>query len=194
MKLFDRNYYENEVFEEISLDISKTDFNSVTFKNCDFSEKQLKANDFIRCKFINCNFLSTDFTDSKLEEPIFKSCRLSGMNWSRLRDSLHSKYIFEQCDLRFSAFVDKDFFMSEFNECKINESEFDSCKLNKTKFSSDLLLVSFKNCELNKADFSRSKNVFIDLVSNKVKGMKLSDRQLEGLIGQFGVEVVEDEY
>lgn len=107
-------------------DGEQADFTDCTFRNIDFSHKNLcsaifKGAEFINCIFDNASMCSVDFRSAK-----FKKCSLKhfGAEEANFKDAE-----FSECDLKTAYFTHSNFTDSTFYDCCTFETDFTNCCL-----------------------------------------------------------------
>lgn len=119
----------------------QADFTDCTFRNIDFSNKNLcsaifKGAEFVNCKFDDASMCSSDFRSAK-----FIKCSLKhfGAEESDFKDAE-----FSECDLKGAYFTHSNFTDSAFNDCYTFEIDFTNCCLDSW---------TCENCNLDYAFF-----------------------------------------
>ncbi|WP_291944949.1 pentapeptide repeat-containing protein, partial [Cetobacterium sp.] len=73
-----------------------------------------------------------------------------------------------------------------FSDCDFEEVIFEKCKFNNSKFKD----TDFYECILENADLSDCSGLMIDIVSNKIKGAKVSIDLALNIVKKIGVKIV----
>jgi fluoroquinolone resistance protein len=131
--------------------------------------------------------MATD--DCTFDNVGFEECKLTGINFSKINNFIFSAS-FVHCILDYAIFEKNDLNHSLFNRCSIREACFIEANLKSAKFQEcDLCRTIFDQANIEKADFSTSKNYFIDLDKNKVKGARFSLPEAVNLLLKYEIEI-----
>jgi uncharacterized protein YjbI with pentapeptide repeats len=169
---------------------ANTLFSDVTFDSCDFSGSSFENCNFENCLFIGCNLSVVKLNASRLLDTKFKTCKLTGIDWSVVNKIIGITLHCEDCDLSYCMFANLDLTTSKFLTCKITESEFSGCVLKRVEFcGSDLLNTRIAKNNLTEADFSEAKNYFFDLSDNTCKKATFTSPEVLNLLLPFGIVV-----
>ncbi|MDR2285734.1 MAG: pentapeptide repeat-containing protein [Sphingobacterium sp.] len=162
------------------------------FVGCDFSKSDLRTNDFEDCTFETCNLSMANLQGVGLRNVIFKDCKIMGVDFSSLNKFMFS-FSFEKCQLDYSIFYGANLKKMRFFKCSLRETDFSEADLSGSVFAEcDLLGTTFVETNIEKVDFRTSTNVILDLDINKVKKAKFTIYQLELLLLKYDLEVEND--
>lgn len=189
-----KKYFENELFENITLFNESIDFYEFVdckFSNCVFKECTLNHCKLSECEFIECQISEINNSGSEINFLSFKNCSLSGINWglfasaNALKEPVQAiigcnlKYnVFSEMNFKKFIFKGSDITSSTFAECNLTESNFNDCNLSDTEF--------FK-CDICKADYRNAVGYKIDIMSCKMKGAKFSYPEVENLLHSLDI-------
>lgn len=120
-------------------------FEACTFERCDFSRAQFVGGAFVDCRFADSDLTMTEFTDSTFNGVVFERCRLRGVDWTSISDSLLSLE-FHGCVLDYGSFDGLKLKRTPFRKCSAVEATFDEA---------DLRESDFNGSTLTKASFAR---------------------------------------
>ncbi|MBU0473042.1 MAG: pentapeptide repeat-containing protein [Bacteroidetes bacterium] len=184
------NNVENKDFRQINFSekgISKGEYDSCKFINCDFSGVNLSNIAFIDCKFENCNFSMAKIKGTAFKDAKFKNCKLLGLTFNEC-DPFLLLLEFDTCHLNLSSFYKLVLKKIEFKNCTLHEVDFTETNLTNAKFENcDLTRAIFVNTILEKADFSTSYNYSFDPEINRIKKAKFSKMGVIGLLGKYDI-------
>jgi fluoroquinolone resistance protein len=159
-----------------------------TFDQCSFSDISLKGIFFENCIFKRCDFSNVKI-ESQFETVQFQDCKMVGTDFSKMNrfsDALE----FTNCNLSFAYFSETNFKETKFEKCILTDADFSSANLSKSIFDDcDLLRVTFSGTNLEGADIVTSFNFDISPVTNRVKGLKVSENGLKGLLTEFDIKI-----
>ena len=168
----------------------ETEFNNSRFENCNFLKTDHASYEFHDCIFNNCNFSLMPVDGCIFDNIVFEGCKLSGINFSRVNNFLFS-VSFLDCILDFTIFEKNNLKNSTFNKCSIREACFIESDLKSVKFKDcDLYRTLFERSNIEKADFTTSRNYFIDLDKNKVKGARFSLPEASNLLLKYDIKIL----
>ena len=104
----------------------QADFTDCTFKNIDFSNKNLCSAIFEGAVFINCKFDDASMCFANFRSAKFKKCSLKhfGAEEANFRNAE-----FSECDLKGAYFTHSNFTDSIFDDCYTFETDFTNCCL-----------------------------------------------------------------
>lgn len=180
-----------------------------TFQQVDYSEKELRNREFVRCHFVGCDFSKSDLRTNDFEDCTFETCNLSmanlegvglrniifkdskimGIDFSSLNKFMFS-FSFEKCQLDYSIFYGAKLKKMKFTQCSLREVDFSEADLSGSVFTEcDLLGTVFSRTNLEKVDFRTSRNVLLDPEFNKVKKAKFTVHQLEFLLLKYNLDI-----
>ena len=184
------NYYSNELFEKVSFtseQLSKTDFESCTFKNCDFSELHITGSEFLECEFIACNLSNTRFKGSSFKDVHCWQTKLVGVKFFEI-DAFLFNMNFTGCQLNFSSFYQLSMQKFQFTECQMQEVDFTEADLQYANFDHcDLIGAIFDATNLQQANFTTAENFRIDIEKNKVQGAAFSKENVVNLLEKYKI-------
>lgn len=179
---------ENQIFERIeSLELSK--YEQCQFKDCNFEGQNFSNYKFFDCTFINCN-LSLIKTDGLgIQDCIFSSCKLLGLQLHKL-NTFNLGFSFENCTLDHSSFQNLNIKKTQFINCSLKEVDFEKTDLSHSKFENcNLERALFYQTNLEHTDFYTAYNYTIDPESNKLKGAKFSLAGIPGLLEKYKIKI-----
>lgn len=165
---FDTNdgYISNEVFENSVIEdiqLLKSDFKEVEFKNCRFINLSFSGSSFRDCVFKSCDLSNCDFSETYLKNTTFLSCRCDGADISRSRIKysefeivlFHTqifKFVIENSCFKLVLF--KEAFLSEI---KLKKTKFNNCNFaGADMFNTSLKDIDISNCEIEGIRFSEN--------------------------------------
>ncbi len=185
--------YQNHIFIKESytaLTVKGIEFQTCTFKGCDFSNSVWAHNKFLDCLFEDCNLSMVKLKGSTLNNAEFKNCKILGVIFSDCLDFLFSVK-FTSCILDYSSFMGKKMQRSVFSKCAIKDVNFSLTGLSGSVFNeSDLTGAIFNRTDLSGSNFVTAYNFSIDPELNNLKKAVFSADGLQGLLGKYGIKVV----
>ena len=195
MKAEESIYYTHQQFEKSSFPIKgnrETQFDSCTFKNCDFTEVNFAGCDFSNTTFEDCNLSMVKFGYIGLDKVHFVGCKMVGADFTTVKDFLFNPR-FSSCILDYAAFMKKKNRKGRFENCSLKGADFSEADLTDSLFEQcDLSSAVFMNSTLNGVNFITSFNFTIDPDRNALRKAKFSTNGLSGLLTKYGILVSEN--
>ena len=182
-------------------------FQGVTFGELELDDADLSGKDFSRCAFRGVKLRRSRWDGARLEECVFEDCDLSrlgpgprtaaGVTFRRtklmgveLAKLGNPVLAFEECDLRYAAFLDLHLWGAVFRGCKLGEATFSGCDLSQASFAgADLTGAIFEACQLAGTDLRTARGAFLDPARNKVRGARVSLETAARLAAALGMQV-----
>ena len=166
------------------------EFEQFHFINCELGEARLGRLRFTDCLFERCNLSAATLADTALQNVAFADCKLLGVPFSACRDMLFGVH-FDRCQLGYASFAGKKMPGTRFAHCTLPETDFTNADLRGATFAHCALPHAiFHHTSLQAADFSTATQFHLDPESNELAGAKFSLEGLPGLLGKYGIEVV----
>ena len=194
--------YVDEVFQKIEkreMCIENVLFEDCVFENCVFEGVKLTGCSFSGCRFVDTQLLNLQFDRTQAIGNDFETCTLIGLDWSLISDerkramNLLPFDRLQKCVLRHCIFYGMDLTKTDLSESDLSGSYFDDCVLREARFrESELMKTSFAHCDLSGADFTRAKNYFFSLETNRVKGARFTLPEAIELLNALGVVIGDD--
>lgn len=186
-------YHSDKEFKNIDYsekELRNREFLRCEFYNCNFYKSDLKTNDFEDCTFHNCDFTMANLTEVGLRNVIFKDCKLIGLDFSVCSKYMFSFKGFENCFLDYSTFYGKKLKKTPFTKCSFKETDFSEADFSECKFQKcDFAGAKFENTNLQKSDFITATNIAVDPEYNKIQKAKFSIFQLDGLLHKYNLTI-----
>jgi fluoroquinolone resistance protein len=184
---------EDKVFEGLDR-VEKTttgrEFQSCTFRKCDFSNSNFPGNKFVDCVFDGCNLSMMHLQNSFLNNVEFYNCKILGVNFSECQNLLFSVK-FENCILDYASFMGKKMLNTRFIKTSLKETTFSQANLAGSLFEqSDLSGTVFNRTDLGGANFATSYNYTIDPELNNIKKAVFSSDGIPGLLTKHQIRIV----
>jgi fluoroquinolone resistance protein len=180
------NKHHQQIIEKIDFTTAKLpqlDFEAVEFRGCTF--KDLSGYHFSDCLFTSCNLSNAEMRGSKMQDVVFRDCKLIGINFYPCSD-FGFNLTFERCLLDYASFEHKKMNKSKFEDCRLHGANFTQTDLSKAKMENcDLLQAIFSSTNLSGLDFSTNVNFNIDPTQNLLKKAKFAADNLAGLLHKF---------
>lgn len=175
--------FENTVFRKTE----DNTFELCVFNRCTFED--ISDCKFLQCEFHSCNFSNCKTNGTSIQETLFDTCKMLGVDFSRCNKFMMS-FEFRNCVLDYSNFTKTEIPRTIFRNCSMKEVLFEGTDLRDSDFSeSDLQRASFHNCNLSHCDFSTARNYCIFPENNNMKRAKFSISGLQGLLTKFDIEI-----
>ncbi|MGY4537969.1 fluoroquinolone resistance protein [Mucilaginibacter sp. UYNi724] len=191
--MFTQPHYDDKAFDKMVLTgavVNHKEFQSCTFRNCDFSNSNFGRNKFLDCTFEECNLSMMQFDSSTLNDIAFKGCKIMGVNFSKSEDFLFGVG-FDNCILDYASFAGKKMVKTKFKRSSLKEVSFTQTNLNGSVFDEcDLLETVFNRSDLSAVNFATSYNIILDPELNNLKKAVFAMAGLEGLLTKYGIKVV----
>lgn len=188
-----RDLYEDETFTNLacrSQDVQAVAFYDCVFQGCQLNDSSLKRSRFTGCLFADCDLSMVDVTDAVFQDTRFERTALVGVNWSLIDTSdLQGVGLdFDACTLNYATFLGLDLSKGRMTDCSarevyLAEVNFSEADLSGTDFAGS----TFMKCDLSGADLRGAKNYAINVVSNKVTGVKVSLGEALGLLAGLDI-------
>jgi len=169
--------------------LSKGDYESCVFTDCNFSESDLSDINFIDCEFISCNLSLAKLYRSSLRDIKFRSSKLMGVHFSDCNELLFS-VSFEGCLLDLVSFYKVKLKGTRFKDSKFSEADFTEADISNSAFiNCDLGGAFFFHTNMEQADFRTASNYIIDPEVNRIKGAKFSISGISGLLSKYDIDI-----
>ncbi|GAB3937585.1 pentapeptide repeat-containing protein [Mucilaginibacter myungsuensis] len=186
-------HYEDKTFEgfDYSGQVTKGgEFQSCTFKKCNFSEADMGNNKFLDCVFESCNLSMVKLGGTTLSDVRFKDCKILGVHFFDCQDFLFS-VAFDNCILDYSSFMRKKMVKTKFANSSLMEVNFTQTILTNSVFDkTELSGAVFNGTDLSSANFTLAYNYSIDPELNNVKKASFSLDGVPGLLEKYGLKIV----
>ncbi|HEY3875222.1 MAG TPA: pentapeptide repeat-containing protein [Candidatus Kapabacteria bacterium] len=174
--------------EPISIFLSQSEFEGMTFKGETAINLDLTGRKFIDCIFERCQFSSIKM-DGAVIQASFKGCKIEGINFFTAKKTLLS-VTFDSCLIRHSSFAELKLPKIKFSNSKLQNVDFSDADLSSADFSdSTFEECVFRNTNLSKADFRTASGYYIDPIQNKIRGTKFSYPEVLNLLAGFDIVI-----
>lgn len=166
--------YQYDIITETPKKFSEQEFFHIKFTNLDLLKQEIKYSFFEDCIFEKCNFTLTDLHDTELRNVQFIKCKLQGINFSVIKNTI-TQIAFQDCLIDNSSFSHIKLPNAYFDKSTIRNTQFISADLSKTSFvNCNLKNTIFQNCIMHHTDFSNATNFYIDPQQNQFKQTKFT--------------------
>jgi uncharacterized protein YjbI with pentapeptide repeats len=185
-------YVQDQEFS--GLDIAWKRFELAEYEGCVFSNCVFVETDFTACEFVECHFLDCDLSNAIIKKTAFKvvsfiNCKLLGLKFN-LTNPFLREFRFTNCVLNYSSFYQMPLKGLQLNGCQLREVDFVEADLSGSTFANcDLAGALFENTVLSKADLSTARNIELDPDENQVRGLKVSQENLSGLLTKYQLNI-----
>ncbi len=185
-------FIENKAFDKVdfkSENLTVAEYESCSFKNCNFAEVDLGNITFANCDFVDCNLSLAHTANTAFREVQFIRCKMLGLRFDNC-NKFGLSLKFEKCLLSHSCFFKTAIKQTSFNACGLMEADFTACNLTGAAFTAcDLAGALFYNTILEKADFRSAYNYVIDPENNSIKKAKFSIPEVAGLLKKYEISI-----
>lgn len=182
----DRHFL-NEDFSKIRL--VRGDYEECVFKKCQFQNGFLDNQHFSECEFISCDLSNTNIKHTVLNDVVFKECKLIGLRFEDLKDSLLSLR-FDNCQLDFASFFQLKLKNTSFKDCNLLETDFTESDLTGSSFAhANLERTVFHQTNLQKVDFTTAINLSLNPELNQLKKAKFGKESVLGLLKKYDIVI-----
>ena len=180
----------------------------VSFDDLDLAGYRFAGKELFRCSFRRTKLNDSHWSQAHLEDCSFEDCDLSqmhpgdggfvGVRFTRCKlqgvlfekPSPATRLAFEECNLRYAAFVAAPLRRTALLRCRAQESSFLDLDLQEADFSgTDLTAATLTGCDLRGADLSSAEGVFVDPAKNRVRDLRVGVDAAVALAGSFGMRV-----
>jgi fluoroquinolone resistance protein len=179
-------FVQDKIFDKID-ELAKGEYDSCTFKNCNFSNKDLSQFAFTDCTFNSCDFSLVKLNKTSFRDVQFKDCKMLGLRFDTCND-FGLSFSFTNCQLNHSSFYKSHIVKTVFKDSQLEDVDFAEADLTASIFDNcNLLQAIFDRTILEKADLRTSYNYFIDPEVNQIKKAKFSVDGLVGLLAKYDI-------
>ena len=182
---------EDKEFEAIDKEhpFLEADYEYCQFSNCDFSNRDLSAFNFLECTFESCDFSNAKLFDTGFKTVQFKDCKLMGLRFEDCNTFLLAMS-FENCMLNFSSFYQVAMQNTLFNNCTLEQVDFAETNLTNAIFKNcRLLKANFEYTILKKANLQTANHFNIDPDTNQIAGAKFSQSGALTLLNKYKIVI-----
>ena len=166
-------------------ELSATEYESVVFLDCDFTDADLGSHRLVDCTFERCNLSGTTWRGCSLNHVVFRSSKLLGADLTGLRKTFLS-VTFEDCKLDYADFGGLPLAKTRFTRSSLIDAGFVGTDLSNAVFEAcDVSGASFRNTNLSGADLRGADGCVLDPDANKVQGARLDLSGLPGLLTKY---------
>ncbi|WP_394973962.1 pentapeptide repeat-containing protein [uncultured Croceitalea sp.] len=172
-----------------STPLKRAEYEECTFERCKFQNGFLDNQHFMECEFLACDLSNTNIKHSIFNTITFRECKLLGLRFEDLNDSLLS-FQFHNCQMDFASFFQLKIKNTVFKDCTLLETDFTETDLTGAIFSgSNLEKAIFDGTILDKTNFGEAHNFIINPERNSLKKAKFSKHGLLGLLKKYDIVV-----
>jgi uncharacterized protein YjbI with pentapeptide repeats len=169
--------------------LERAAYEECTFERCQFQNGFLDNQHFMECEFLACDLSNTNVKHCIFNSIIFKECKLLGLRFEDLNDSLLSLQFYD-CQLDFASFFQLKIRNTVFKNCTLIETDFTETDLTGASFNgSNLDRTIFDETILDKVNFCEAHNFTIDPERNSLKKAKFSKDGLLGLLHKYDIDI-----
>lgn len=169
--------------------LARAEYEECIFERCQFQNGFLDNQHFMECEFLACNLSNANIKHSIFNAVVFKECKLIGVRFEDLNDSLIS-FRFQNCQLDYASFFALRTKNTIFKDCSCMGTDFTETDLTGASFSgSNLGKAIFEQTILDKVNFSEAHDFTIDPERNSLKKTRFSKDGLLGLLKKYDIVV-----
>ena len=170
-------------------ELTKAEYDNCTFIDCVFADSYISNISFLECEFIDCNLSMAKSKLTTLKDVSFNNCKLVGFPFNTCNDFLMSLN-FNGCNLNLSSFSNLNLKSTQFKNCNLQEADFTETDLTNSVFSDcDLNRAIFDNTNLEKVDFRTAHNFLINPEINRLKHAKFTKNNIIGLLKKYNIKI-----
>ncbi|WP_350289188.1 pentapeptide repeat-containing protein [uncultured Croceitalea sp.] len=180
-------HFRKEDYTKTRLD--RAEYEECIFETCQFQNGFLDNQNFTTCEFLACDLSNTNIKHTIFNDVLFKECKLIGLRFEDLNDSLLSVK-FDNCQLDFASFFKLRLKNTVFNDCSLLEVDFTETDLTNSSFPNcNLEKAIFKSTILNKADLTSALNLTLNPESNQLKKARFGKESVLGLLKKYDIVI-----
>jgi uncharacterized protein YjbI with pentapeptide repeats len=188
------SYHADQSFDKLdgtAAPFPKGEYEGCTFSTCNLADANLAGCKFIDCTFTDSNLSLANLTNTALRGVAFVGCKLTGLRFDPC-NAFGLALRFERCTLDLTSFYALKLRGTAFRGCTLREADFTETDLTSVDFTDcDLTGALFDRTVLEKADFRTAHGYTLDPEHNRIRGAKFTSAGLAGLLGRYGIEVVD---
>ena len=180
-------HFRNEDYSKTRL--SRGEYEECIFETCQFQSGFLDNQNFTACEFLACDLSNTNIKHTIFNDVVFKECKLVGLRFENLNDSLLSLR-FYNCQLDFTSFFQLRLKNTLFKNCSLLETDFTEADLTSSSFPDcNFEKAIFDNTILNKADLTSALNLALDPENNQLKKARFGKESVLGLLKKYDIVI-----
>lgn len=169
--------------------LAKGEYETCTFKDCNFSDSDLRTCTFTDCVFNSCNLSMALVDRTAFREVQFINCKMLGLRFDTCNE-FGLSFSFEGCQLNHASFYKTNVKKTVFKNSQLQETDFAESDLSGAVFDNcNLAQAIFDRTNLEKADLRTAYHYSIDPEINRIKKARFAIWGLPGLLGKYGIEV-----
>jgi fluoroquinolone resistance protein len=159
--------------------------------NPTLAEADLSASAFDDVEFEDCDLSSVRLTGVSLGEVRFRRCKLLGVDWSSVSQSLiGNPLLFEACQLDYGVFQNMQLRRSVFRDCSAREIDLVGADIGEATFAgTNLERARFGATRLVETDLVGARGYELDPRENDVRGLRVGLPEGAALLRVFGIVV-----
>lgn len=187
----------NEIYETIHFkndnftyaEAAEATFTHCQFDNCDFTGAELMESSFESCTFRECNFSLVQLKGARLNKVIFENSKVMGIHFN-LCSHFALGFDFKACHVQSCIFMELALRQISFQECQIVDCDFYKTDLTQANFNRAVFQGAiFEQTVLVKADFREAVGYNINPNNNKVKKAKFSLPEVVTLLDHLDIVI-----
>lgn len=153
----------------------------------DFTRKDLKRINVVKCQFENCNFKAAAGTGSKFTKVQFDNCDLSGTNFQYCyfnKTNFINSTVIKGANFSHSVFIDCHFEAITITESTLYDCYFENCTFGTSSIKSNTLENSILcNCKIENIDLSHINLEYMRFDNVHMENVILPPYQIPYIIG-----------
>ncbi|MCM4159539.1 pentapeptide repeat-containing protein [Antarcticibacterium flavum] len=176
--------YQTESFPE---NFREAEYDSCSFKTCNFTSMSFAGAVFSECEFIECDLSNINLRGTTFRDVTFTNCKLMGLRFEECDPFLLS-FSYTNCNLSFSSFYKLKIKNTRFINCVLTQVDYSEANLEQTVFKDcDLDGAIFQNTNLKKADLRLARNFSINPQKNSLTRARFSSQNIAGLLDSYQI-------
>lgn len=181
------NLFKGIIYKDSPL--SKMEYDSCRFQDCNFSESDLSGIVFVDCIFENCDISLANITNTVFSDVEFTGCKMLGLQFNTCIE-FGLSFSMKNCQLNNSTFYQTKISGVKFENSQLIEVDFTEGDLTEVLFNNcDLSGAQFEATKLEKADFRTSFNYTINPEMNNIRKAKFAFSGIKGLLQKYDIEI-----
>ncbi|MCU0442281.1 MAG: pentapeptide repeat-containing protein [Bacteroidia bacterium] len=185
-------YLANQVFENIKSaenPLVCAEFEACTFKQCNFSNADMRNFQFTDCKFYDCNWSNANITNAAFRNCFFEGCKMLGLAFYSCNSFLFQLST-SHCDLGHCSFYKMNIQQSKFVHSVMCNIDFTECNASQCIFDEcDLKDAQFVQTNLTKAKLVSAYNFTIQPEINTLKQTRFAKSNMQGLLAHLDIHI-----
>ncbi len=164
------------------------EYENCAFRGCSLAGAELDGCVFSECRFEGCDLSMASLGGVSLREVHFEECKMVGLDLTRC-NRMGFSISLSGCIADDALFFGLKMAKARIAGTRLRGADFSDCDLTGAVIADcDLLGAAFSNTVLTGADLRGSTDFTIDPGDNRVRRMKISLSQADGVLAPLGIE------